>query len=145
MLMSVNDQASAAQACATTPSGTTPVSALWTTCRSMEGTTAWVGLHMHYHDVINQLNGGDMQSCSDFFFLIDTQTWGRATATGTFTLTTKLVMESWPITWLKRCAAAPTTLAAHGINPVNSVPCPVPVRSQTRMCRKFKQGSRVKT
>lgn len=40
---SVNDQASVAQASATTPLATTPASALWTTCRSTEGTTAWVG------------------------------------------------------------------------------------------------------
>lgn len=43
MSMSVNGQASVAPASATTPSGTTPASALWITCRSTEGTTAWVG------------------------------------------------------------------------------------------------------
>lgn len=42
--MSVNDQASVAQASATTPLETTPASARWTTCKSMEATTAWVRL-----------------------------------------------------------------------------------------------------
>lgn len=57
------------------------------------------------------------------------QTWGRATATGTFTLTTGRVTESWTSTWPRRCAAAPTTSAARGTSPVNSVLCPAPVRS----------------
>lgn len=42
--MSVNDQASVAQASATTPLETTPASARWTTCKSTEATTAWVRL-----------------------------------------------------------------------------------------------------
>lgn len=70
----------------------------------------------------------------DFLFFVHMQTWGKATATGTFTQTTRRVMESWPSTWPKRCAAAPTTLAVHGTNPVNSVLCPVLVRPHaTRM------------
>lgn len=56
------------------------------------------------------------------------QTWGRAIATGISTPTTTRVTESWPSTWPKRCAAAPTTLAVPGINPVNSVLFPAPVK-----------------
>lgn len=41
--MSASDLASAGPETATTPSGTTPASAPWTTCRSMGATTAWVG------------------------------------------------------------------------------------------------------
>ena len=43
--MNVNSQESVVQAFATTRSGTIPASALLTTCRSMEGTTAWVSPH----------------------------------------------------------------------------------------------------
>lgn len=43
MSMSVSNPASVAQETATTPSGTTPASAPWITCRSTGGTTAWVG------------------------------------------------------------------------------------------------------
>lgn len=55
MSMSVNDQASVGPASATTPSGTTHVYALWTICRSMEGTTAWV--RRHTLACISQQNG----------------------------------------------------------------------------------------
>lgn len=139
--MSVNDQVSAAQASATTPSGTTPVSALWTTCKSMEATIAWVGLHASSSvDYVNQRNGSKHHAVTLLWWFIhiqlflclshNMQIWGRATATGTFTLTTGHVMESWLLTWPKRCAAAPTTLAVHGINPVSSVLCPALVRSR---------------
>lgn len=40
--MSVNSRVSVDQACVTTPSETTPVFALWTTCRWTGVTTAWV-------------------------------------------------------------------------------------------------------
>lgn len=43
MSMSASDPASAGPETATTPSGTTPASALWITCRSTGATTAWVG------------------------------------------------------------------------------------------------------
>lgn len=124
MSMSVNDQASVGPASATTPSGTTHVYALWTTCRSMEGTTAWVGLHTLV--CISQ------QSGSHAFNLLslsseNTQTWGRATASGTFTPTTGLVMESWPSTWPRRCAAAPTMLERPGTNRASPVQLLLPV------------------
>lgn len=69
-----------------------------------------------------------------------TQTWGRVTATGTSTLTTWHAMGSWTSTWPKRCAAAPTTLAEHGTNHVNSVLCPALVRchTYTHIMRGFK-------
>lgn len=44
MSTSAIDPASVVQEAATTPLGTTPASVLWITCRSTEGTTAWVGL-----------------------------------------------------------------------------------------------------
>lgn len=44
MSTSAIDPASVVQEAATTPLGTTPASALWITCRSTEGTTAWVSL-----------------------------------------------------------------------------------------------------
>lgn len=61
-----------------------------------------------------------------------TQTWGRATATGTSTLTTWRVTGSWTSTWPRRCAAAPTTLAVPGTGPASSVPCPAPVSESPR-------------
>lgn len=44
MSMSASDPASAGPGAATTPSGTTPASAPWITCRSTGATTAWVGV-----------------------------------------------------------------------------------------------------
>jgi len=75
------------------------------------------------------------------FFPINAQTWGRATATGTFTQRMGHVMESWPSTWPKRCAAAPTTLVVRGTNLVNSVLFPALVRSHANVypCRKYKK------
>lgn len=43
MSMSASGPASAGPGTATTPSGTTPASAPWITCRSTGATTAWVG------------------------------------------------------------------------------------------------------
>lgn len=43
MSMSASNLASVGPETATTPSGTTPASAPWITCRSTGATTAWVG------------------------------------------------------------------------------------------------------
>lgn len=128
MSMSVSAQASAAQASATTPSGTTPVSAPWTTCRSTEETTAWVSPEDSW--IVYTL----------FLFvwlcLVNTQTWGRATATGTSTQTTGRVMESSHLTWPKKCAVARTTSDERGINLVSSALFPALVRTRhSHICR----------
>lgn len=64
--MSVNAQVSVAQASVTTLSGTTPASALWTTCRSMEGTTAWVNLHLR--SCAKQKNGSQWHFCVNIVY-----------------------------------------------------------------------------
>lgn len=92
MSMSVNGQASVAPASATTPSGTTPASALWITCRSTEGTTAWVGRLAGFSRLSLSYLG--LPATLHFSQTHHTQTWGRATATGTFTLTTERATAS---------------------------------------------------
>lgn len=132
ILMNVKIQEFVVQASATTPSEITPASALPTTCPSMEGTTAWVSLNTSLTDCTERQNITVMQKqLSDCNLYAYAQTWGRATATETFTWTMGHAMGSWPLTWPKKCAAAPTTSVVHGTNRANSVLFPAPVRSHT--------------
>lgn len=126
--MSANRRESAAPASATTQSETTPASALRTTCRSTVVTTAWVSLFAP-QDEQNAFPLWFTRSRSLLSPHARSKIWERATATGTFTQTTGHVMESWPLTWRKRCAAAPITLAVLGINHVNNALFPALVSS----------------
>lgn len=121
--MNVNIQEFVVQASATTPLEITPASALLTTCPSMEGTTAWVGLKVSLTDCTDQQYITVMQKqMSDcYFFCLCTDMrksycyrnfyLDNGTCDGelTFNMTKKMCCCSYNIgrAWNKPCEQCP--------------------------------------
>ena len=126
--------ASVDQVPATTLWATTPASVPLNTCRSTEGTTAWVSARRFFLTDLKKKNilssrllikaqrvkGKTFSS----IFLLVMQTWGRACVTATSTTHAR---TSCPSTWPRRCAAAPTMLERPGTNRASPVQLLLPV------------------